>query len=161
MCNVDQTTMKNKLTILIVSILITGCVNKKEKLVEKIYSIGYPDNEIVVSLEDFFDGNNVRASIGPNIHIDQPSPQEFYQKLAELKKSEKVEDILIRIQDVEDLDWPFTDTVYIISELAMEELKAKLTDLKPDEIYEEWMYGKPINAPEIKNGFSIFSVWWD
>lgn len=136
-------------------------MNKKEKLVEKIYSIGYPENEIVVSLEDFFDGNNDRASIRPNIHIDQPSPQEFYQKLSELKKSEKVEDILIRIQDVEDLDWPFTDTVYIISELTMEELKAKLTDLKPDEIYEEWMYGKPINTPEIKSEFSIFSVWWD
>ncbi|WP_298338399.1 hypothetical protein [uncultured Algibacter sp.] len=161
MCNVDQTTMKNKLTIIIISILITGCVNKKEKLVDKIYSIGYPKNEIVVSLEDFFDGNNDRASIGPNIHIDQPSPQEFYQYFSELKKSEKVDDILIRIQDVEDLDWPFTDTVYIISELSTEELKSKLTDLKPDEIYDEWMYGKPINAPEIKDGFSIFSVWWD
>lgn len=140
---------------------MTGCMNKKEKLVEKIYSTGYPENEIAVTLEDFFDGNNDRASIGPNIHIDQPSPQEFYQKLSELKKSEKVEDILVRIQDVEDLDWPFTDTVYIISELTIEELKTKLTDLKPDEIYKEWMYGKPINAPEIKNGFSIFSVWWD
>lgn len=136
-------------------------MNKKEKLVEKIYAIGFPKNEIVVSLEDFFDGNNDRASIGPNIHIDQPSPQEFYQKLSELEKSEKVADILIRIQDVEDLDWPFTDTVYIISELSMEGLKARLTDLQPDEIYEKWMYGKPINAPEIKDGFSIYSVWWD
>ncbi|MEM1337347.1 MAG: hypothetical protein AAF634_10345 [Bacteroidota bacterium] len=136
-------------------------MNKKEKLIEKIYALGYPENEIAVSLEDFFDGNNDAASIGPNIHTDPPSPQEFYQQLSELKKSEKVDEILIRIQDVEDLDWPFTDTVYIVSKLSMEELKLTLTALQPDEIYEEWMYGKPINVPEIKDGFSIYSVWWD
>lgn len=140
---------------------MTGCKSRKEKLVEKINSLGYPDNEIVVSLKDFFDGNNDRASIGPNIHVDQPSPQEFYKKLTELENSEMVERILVRIQDVEDLDWPFTDTVYVISKLSLEEIKSKLTDLQPDEIHEEWMYGKPINAPDLKNGYKIYSVWWD
>lgn len=136
-------------------------MNKKEKLIEKIHLIGYPENEIVVSLEDFFNGNNDQGSIGPNIHIDQPSPQEFYRHLLELKKSESVRDILIRIQDIDDSDWPFTDTVYVISKLSTGELKSKLTDLQPDEIYEEWMYGKPINAPQIEDGFSIHSIWWD
>lgn len=136
-------------------------MSKKDRLVHKIFSTGYPANEIVVSLEDFFNGNNDRASIGPNIHIDQPSPQEFYQKLSELKRSLKVEDVLIRIQDVEELDWPFSDTVYIITKFSKEELFKELIELKPDEIYEEWMYGKPINAPEIKKGYSIFSIWWD
>lgn len=159
--NTDPTKMKKRLIIILTLILMTGCMNKKEKLIEKIHSFGYPENEIVVSLDDFFDGNNDPASIGPNIHTDQPSPQEFYQKLSELKNSEKVEEILIRIQDVEDLDWPFTDTVYVISKLSLQELKSQLTDLQPDEIYEEWMYGKPINAPEIKDGYSISSVWWD
>ena len=154
--------MRKKLTIILALIIMTGCVNKKEKLIKKIYSFGYPENEIVVSLEEFFNGNNDHNSIGPNIHIwDKPTLQDFYYILSELKNSDNVEDILIRIQDLEDLDWPYTDTVYIISKLSIEELKLKLTDLQPDEIYEKWMYGKPINAPEIKSGYSIFSVWWD
>ena len=154
--------MRKKLTILFLMISITGCMNKKEKLVEKIYALGYPENEIVVSLEDFFEGNNDQESIAPHIFdAERTSPQIFYRKLSELKNLDQVDDVFVRIQDVEDSDWPFTDTVYIISKLSVEEIRSKLTDLHPDEIYEEWMYGQPINAPEVKDGFSIFSVWWD
>jgi hypothetical protein len=136
-------------------------MDKKTSLTRKIKSLGFPDKEIVVTLDDFFEGNSDPGSIGPNIYPDQPLPKEFYKKLSDLKGSDKVVDVLVRISDVEDLDWPYTDTIYIITNLTSEELKVILKDLYPDEIYDDWMYGKPVNAPTIEEGMKVYSVWWD
>lgn len=136
-------------------------MDKKTSLIRKIESLGFPDKEIVVTLDDFFKGNSDPGSIGPNIYPNQPSPKEFYNRLNDLKGSDHVVDILVRISDIEDSDWPYTDTVYIITSLTKEDLTRELKELHPDEIYDDWMYGKPVNAPTVKEGMKVYSVWWD
>lgn len=153
--------MRNQTIIFILIILTASCMERKVKLLNKIESLGFPENEILVTLEDFFEGNNDRTSIGVNILENQPSPQEFYIELKKIRNLDNVQDVLVRIQDIEDTDWPFTDTIYIISSLSFEEIKSNLKELQPDEIYEDWMYSIPINAPEIEYGNKVFSVWWD
>jgi hypothetical protein len=136
-------------------------MTRKDDLIQKIKALGFPESEVVVSVEDFFEGNEDYGSIGCNIYPNQPSPADFYKKFKELKQNKSVGDILIRIVDIEDGDWPFTDAVYIISNLNVEQIKELVKDLTPDEVYEDWMYKKPINAPEIKPDMKVFSIWWD
>ncbi len=111
------------------------------------------------SLDDFFIDNNDENSIGVNIYPDKPSLQTFYELFKKIKSSNKTENIFVHISDIEDTDWFFTDTVYIIGDWTANELKEILKDIHPDEIYERWLYGKPTNIPETTK--KVFSVWWD
>jgi hypothetical protein len=73
-----------------------------------------------------------------------------------------VQDVLVRIYDYDDpTSWPYTDTVYIISSAPLEDVKKWVSSLLPDEVYAQWMYGKPPAAPEVKLGMTPYSVWWD
>jgi hypothetical protein len=136
-------------------------MSKKDKLFEKIESLGYPGNEILVTLEDFFEGNDDYGSIGVNLYPNQPSPSEFYSKFKEIRQLDSVDNIYVRIADTEDGDWAYTDAVYIVTTLSIPDLQKLLTDLQPDEIYEGWMYDTPVNAPITPIGFQVLSVWWD
>lgn len=136
-------------------------MTNRDKLVNKIQSLGFPDNEIIVTLEEFFEGNDDFGSIGCNIYPDQPSPSDFYKKFKVFKSNVDVDEIYIRIADVEEENWPFTDTIYLITKLKIDQIKENLKDLSPDEVYEDWMYRKPINAPEIKSDMKVYSIWWD
>ena len=136
-------------------------MSKKDKLFEKIESLGYPDNEILVTLEDFFEGNDDYGSIGVNLYPHQPSPSDFYSKFKEIRQLDSVDNIYVRIADTKDGDWAYTDAVYIVTTLTIPDLQKLLTDLQPDEIYEDWMYGKPKNAPDLTNNFKVYSAWWD
>ena len=70
--------------------------------------------------------------------------------------------MLVRIYDYDDPEsWPYTDTVYVITSAATEQVEEWVMALKPDEIYSEWMYGKPAAAPEPMHGMVPYSLWWD
>lgn len=136
-------------------------MNKKDKILQKIKSLGFPDKEVVVSLDEFFDGNDDYGSIGPNIHENQPSLEEFYVTFKDLIVSRDAKEILVRISDIEGLDWPFTDAVYIITDRYLEDIEEKVDHLQPDEICEGWMYGKPVNVGDLHKGLDVFTLWWD
>ena len=135
-----------------------------DKLIAKIVAQNPPGEvrEIVVSLEDFFTGNDDLDSIGCNLGEQQPPIAEFYRRLREIRSKPDVQDVLVRISDYDDpTSWPYTDTVYIISSASLEEVKKWVSPLMPDEVYAEWMYRKPPAAPDVKQGMIPFSVWWD
>jgi hypothetical protein len=133
----------------------------KTEILKRITKEGFPKKEVVVSVEEFFEGNEDDSSIGCNIYPDPPSLQTFYETFKKMKSSDKIENILIRIADAEDTDWFYTDTVYVIGNVTMEEVKEMLKDLKPDEIYAGWMYGLPQSTTDIKRENKIYSAWWD
>ncbi len=136
-------------------------MSKKDKLFEKIELLGYPDNEILVTLEDFFEGNHDYGSIGVNLYPHQPSPSDFYLKFKEIRQLDSVDNIYVRIADINDGDWAYTDNVYIVTSLSKVELQILLKDLMPDELYEGWGDTKPINAPDLPDDFKVISAWWD
>ena len=136
----------------------------REKLIAKIEAQNPPGElrEIVVSLEDFFTGNNDPGSIGCNLGAEQPPIAEFYRVLREIRAKPNVQDVLVRIYDYDDpTSWPYTDTIYIISSETLEKIKEWIKPLLPDEVHADWMYGKPVAAPEAKPDMTAYSVWWD
>ncbi|MCL2309057.1 MAG: hypothetical protein FWC42_02105 [Proteobacteria bacterium] len=140
-------------------------MNHLEKLTARIaeqHAAHGEDAEIVVSLEDFFTGNDDPGSIGCNLGEEQPSINRFYETFLEIRNRPNVQDMLVRIYSQDDPDeWPFTDTVYILSSATTAEIESWVSPLLPDEVIPEWMYGKPPEAPELQAGMTPYSVWWD
>jgi hypothetical protein len=138
-------------------------MKKKAELLKEIKDIGFPDSEVAISMEDFFDNENYSDEcIGVNIYPDPPTSEKFYEVFKELIASMKADRIFVRISDIDEPEnWFYSDTVYIIGSLTLEELKESIGILCPDEIYEEVMYGKPVNIADIDRGQKMYSVWWD
>ena len=139
-------------------------MGNRENLLAKIEKQSASSNgiEIVVSLEDFFNGNDDLGSIGCNLGNEQPLVAEFYRVLKNIRSRPEVQDVLVRICDYSDpTSWPFSDAVHIITTAGHETVNAWVASLKPDEVYAEWMYGKPAAAPVLNSGMTPYSVWWD
>jgi hypothetical protein len=134
----------------------------KNDILNTIQDLGFPDNEVAISLDDFFDNPNCVDAIGVNIYPDPPTTESFYQTFKELIHSKKADKIFVRISDADDPEnWFFSDTIYVIGNLTLDELKTSIKELRPDEIYEEWINGKPGNIDDIQPGKKIYSIWWD
>lgn len=117
----------------------------------------------VVTLEDFFEGNRSLGSIGCNL-IDPPGISKFYEVLKEIRAKDNVQDVLIEISQVDEkfLDWPFSDTLYILTSASEEQVGKWLAPLQPDEIFKGWRWKKPpSSAPELEDGMRVLGVWWD
>jgi hypothetical protein len=136
-------------------------MDRKTEILEQLIVAGFPNKEVAVSVEDFFKDNQDIGSIGCNIYPDPPSLQTFYDTFKTMLISDKVENILVRIADAEDSEWFHTDTVYVIGDVTLEEITEMLKELKPDEIYSNWMYGKPVNISNESTDKMIYSIWWD
>jgi hypothetical protein len=136
-------------------------MDRKIEILERITKAGFPKKEVAVSVAEFFDGNEYEGSIGANLYPEQPSLKFFHETFKTMLASDKVEHIFIRITDAEDSDWFYTDTVYIIGEITIEEVTEMLKELHPTEIYSDWMYKKPVNISDVSAGKIIYSVWWD
>lgn len=133
-------------------------MNSAKKLFKKI---GYPEQEVVLSIEEFFEKNESIGSIGPNIFPDPPSPSDFYKILKEIKRMDTTQDVLIRICDIDDEEWPFSETIYILSSLSADYIEEIVKKLRPDEVSTGWLNQKPINAPELETNIKVISLWWD
>ena len=138
-------------------------MDEKEKLVEKIKKIGWETGEVVVSLEDFFEGNPEEfCNISVNVYPDCPTTENFYKTMLSIRNMENVQDVLIRIVDIDEPDWPTSDTVYIITHLTIEKIKERTKTLEPDSIDYGWGEEKtPINSPKLEKNMNIIALWWD
>lgn len=139
----------------------------RRELVEKIKRSGSPHSGgplPVVSLEDFFLGNEDYGSIGCNLP-EHPGPQFFFEKLKGVRARGNVQDVLVEINEVEESDdsmWPFSDRVYVLTSAAKEEVADSVAALMPDEVEEGFAYGEPpASAPELRTGMKVYGVWWD
>ena len=139
--------------------LETMTQNRKE-LLQRISNLGYPEKEVALTLEEFFEGNNYEESIGVNLD-PQPTPKEFYDTFLKLLTSDNVDKIYVRVTDIEDCeDWVYSDTIYVIGTLTKKELKFAIKNLHPDDITEGWE-DIPENIVNDKGNNSIFTIWWD
>jgi hypothetical protein len=144
-------------------------MNKKDKIIEQLEKFGFPENEVVLTLDEFFADNDAffagpegYASIGVNISPNQPSPQTFYETLKFLIDTYKATNIFAKITDAEEPeDWFFTDTVYIVSDLDIDEIAILTKNLSPDEIGEGWCSGLPVNIDKSYLNKSVYFLFWD
>jgi len=136
------------------------------KLIEKIQAQGPPLPEgprPVVSLEDFFLGNSDYGSIGCNLP-NCPGPQTFFKTLDAIRDNDSVQDILVEVNEIveeDPLTWPFSDRIYVLSSVRVDQVRAWLAQLAPDEVTEGWANGTPSAAPPLKPGVRVYAAWWD
>lgn len=135
----------------------------KENILNEIKAFGFPRNEVVIGFDDFFNNTNYsNECIGVNIYPNQPKPEKFYEILKSLIASKKADCIFVRISDIDEpQNWFYSDTVYIIGSLSLDELKRSIEPLYPDEIYIGFMYGRPVNIGVFDENQNTYSVWWD
>ena len=124
----------------------------------------------LVSLEEFFEGNDDYASIGCNLS-DQPSPSEFYRLFALIRDRPDVRDVLVEVKQLEDPDgWPYTDTIWIITKAAPDDVHQWFPErIAPDEVIEGFpkpgsqpgFVGYEVEAYQVPDGMQAIGLWWD
>lgn len=136
----------------------------KEDLLEKIYKQeDEMDNSLpVVSLELFFEENNDIGSIGCNL-LDHPGIEKFYSILKQIRNKTNVQDVLVEIMEYDEGDeiWPFSERVYILTDAEEDEVIKWVKQLEISEISQGYMYGQPKVAPKLREGYKVYSLWWD
>jgi hypothetical protein len=138
---------------------------KRQNLVERIKMLGLccSDRPLpLVTLEEFFVGNDDFGSIGCNL-TPMLGPQMFFERLNSIRSQPNVQDVFVEISEVAEdpTTWPFADRVYILTSGTPDEIKRWTADLQPDSIQEGLLYGKPFSVPELRPGFKCYGVWWD
>lgn len=136
----------------------------KEELLEKIYE---QENEMenslpVVSLELFFEENDDIGSIGCNL-LNHPGIEKFYSILKEIRNKPTVQDVLVEIMEYDEGDeiWPFSERVYILTDVEDDEVIRWVKELEISEISQGYMYGQPKVTPKLREGYKVYSLWWD
>ena len=142
-------------------------MNSLSKLMERVNAqgdINDPDTpRPLVTLEEFFEGNNDYGSIGYNFYPDQPSPSEFYEVFRSIASKPEVFDVRVEVQDqIDSEDWPSTDTIWIITSVGSEEIDPWLGErFRGDDYIVGFPDSYPIEDYEIPDGMKAIGVWWD
>jgi hypothetical protein len=119
---------------------------RRGQLIERITELGLPSLDRpfpLVTLEEFFIGNDDYGSIGCNL-TPMLGPGFFFEVLRRLRSIPNVQDVLVEIVEVtEDASaWPFSDRVYVFKDAAPDEVAQWAASLKPDAIEEGFSNGK-------------------
>jgi hypothetical protein len=137
---------------------------KWQALVDRIGELE-EEGEVWVHASLFFDGNEDPGSMGCNLE-PHPGMQAFRRVIDRVSREEGVCSLMVSISDsVDDLDpdaadWPFSDTVLVLTTADEDELRAWFQPLNPDDVY-EYEGDPPSHAPDAPPGFRWLSVWWD
>lgn len=134
----------------------------KKDLLKAIKKQEKEDTLPIVSLELFFEGNDDEGSIGCNL-LEHPGVEMFYQKLKSIRDKDNVQDVFVEIYEVDDNDeyWPFSERVYILTNVSEVEVPEWTSELEPSDIGEGWNFGTPLAAPKLILGYKVYSIWWD
>ncbi|MDD9940468.1 MAG: hypothetical protein OXU20_05335 [Myxococcales bacterium] len=136
-----------------------------ERITRRTTQFGHPDAEgtptYLLSVEDFFDGNEVAGSIGCNLD-PMPAPAKFRQALELVAARPEVVDVRVQITSFDDPDWPFSDTVWIITSADEEVVRTWLPEaLAPDDVWTGWQPGVTYEDCPVPEGYSPVACWWD
>ena len=126
--------------------------------------------EIVLPLDEFFEWADP-GSIGYNFYTEELLVPVFYQTCKQIRDLDEVEEVFIRIMDIndgDDEDWFSSDTIYVIGTLTKEKLSEIMNsvqpDIRPDDIAEGWYnppHDPPVNVPYEIPTSKVLSMWWD
>ena len=138
---------------------------KRRNLIERIKILGLPGSDRplpLVTLEEFFVGNDDYGSIGCNLS-PQLGPQVFFERLNFVRSQSNVQEVFVEINEVAEdpTTWPFADRVYVLTSAAAADVERWTADLLPDSIDEGFAYGEPTSAPALSPGYTCYGVWWD
>ena len=118
----------------------------------------------LVTLEEFFKGNNDYGSIGYNFYPDQPDPADFFRLFKTIRNKSEVVDVLVEVKDIEDPEgWPSADTIWIITSASVDDVGKWLGQrFRADDIligFSNVSY--KIENYKVPGGMEALGVWWD
>jgi len=132
--------------------------SKRALLKSKLARLSEPQ---LLSVEEFFDGNDDEGSIGCNLWPHHPGIATFRETLGAIAARSDVDRVAIEITETDpgEDDWPFSDVVYVVGGVPKSMLGALLSPLAPDEIATIPACDAP--ASLLPTFELIFRVWWD
>ena len=140
-------------------------MNHLQKIIERVnrngefYEKGTPTP--LLTINEFFEGNDIVGSIGCNLE-GEPHPSELKTILQNIKNQADVFEVYIQITEMDDPDWPFSDTAWVITTATDKEIAKFFPDkLAPNEIWEGFIEGNNYESIEIPKGNKLFACWWD
>lgn len=136
-------------------------VQKRERLMKTIKAQpGWDDNGLaaVVTVDEFFDGNDDLASIGCNLP-EHPGLSVFWKTLKSLSIRPDVREVWMEIYDADEGDWPFSETVFVVGDLSLEALRQIAEPLMPSEISDYYVAHSYPRAPNLRA--NVRMLWWD
>ncbi len=137
--------------------------SKRNTLLKRIGNINADDSVLpLVSLEEFFEGNDDGGSIWCNLS-SAPEPGEVYAILKCIRDRHDVLDVRVLVTQFDggDDEWPFSDTIYFLTNGAPDDVISWLgTDYAPNEVYVEEDFGRAEQL-DCPSGMHIVAAWWD
>ncbi len=115
----------------------------------------------VLTLADFFDGNNVCGTIGCNLD-SQPTAAQFYEFLKGIAARPNVSDVRVIVTQFDDPSWPFSDTVWVVTNATPDEVKKWFgEEFRPTECWERWYENTLTEKYTVQNDMKIVTCQWD
>src|SRR5262249_44074809 len=113
----------------------------------------------LVTLAEFFEGNDVDGCIGCNL-TPTPTPAEFYDLLKGIANRPDVADVRVQITMFDIPEWPFSDTVWIITSATPDEVAAWFDEaLRPDECCAGWQDGVAVEPCPVPVDMKPVMCW--
>jgi hypothetical protein len=139
-------------------------VNPLERITERVGRLGHPDAPDtptpLLSIEEFFEGNDEVGSIGCNI-FPTPTPQDFYEIFRRTASRNDVADIRVQVTAFDAPEWPFTDTVYVMTTAPAEEVMHWFPEsMRPDET-RRGFFDQAYEPYDVPPGVWPIACWWD
>jgi hypothetical protein len=136
-----------------------------ERITERVNRNGDVDDpdtpRPLLTLEEFFEGNEVVGSICCNC-TPTPEPSEMYAVLKQIRQRPDVADVRVQITMFDDPDWPFSDTVWVVTSAAAEEVKSWFAEsIAPNETWAGWTDDVAFEPLPIPAGMQPVACWWD
>jgi hypothetical protein len=136
-----------------------------QRISERVTRLGHPEDSKtprpLLALHEFFEGNDVIGSIGCNL-LEIPQPSHFYKLLLSFLARPEVKDIRVQITAFDDPDWPFSDTVYVVTTAAADEVASWFEEnLAPDGTWEGFLERETYEPYTVPPGYRAIGCWWD
>jgi hypothetical protein len=137
-----------------------------QRITERVYRLGDPNTPMtprpLLTLEEFFEGNQDTGSIGCNLPSNVATPQRFYSLFKAISVRPDVKDIRVRITDFDQPNWPFADTLFIMTTATPDTVKSWFPpELAPDDVSEGFYEGETYEPYSVPLGAGVIACWWD
>ena len=133
----------------------------KPELILRLKVQGFPKEEVVLSFEEFFAHNYCETSIAVNTPW-KPSVVLFKQVFEKLLKVGVADQVWVRVKPTpENPDHLYSDTIYVVGKISVQELQKAIVPLKCNHIVKGWMHGVPANADAATGEKAVYSILWD
>lgn len=115
----------------------------------------------LLTLEEFFEGNDVVGSICCNLPT-APEPAEVFQFLKDIRSRPNVTDVRIEITTFDDPEWPFSDCLWIITSADTDEVQSWFgDDFAPDDVFSGWLDDREYEPVDVPEGMKPVGCWYD